>query len=234
MFGDLPLVTCPIGNLRWEDVWPPYGIKLSWRGITLRPVRPADAVGLGRILDAGILPPSQYHFMGGMFKKEAVNEAAWARQVLRYEADLIRRWRTDSWKLQFAVSIEDRLIGCQSIEADKFPSDRCFETGSYLAAPVQGRGIGRIMRAMIIEFGFRCLDGRVAVSGYHPENAASAAVSRHLGYQATGCQEESWRDQTVRYQIVSLSSDNWPTHRPDGLDEMQISGIEAFKQFIDI
>ena len=80
----------------------------------------------------------------------------------------------------------DRLIGSQDVGAEDFAALRVVDSGSYLRLDAQGRGIGTLMRQMMLVFAFDHLGAVRAESGAIVGNEMSLAVSRHCGYQLDG------------------------------------------------
>ena len=88
----------------------------------------------------------------------------------------------DDWSLPLMVSEAGEPVGVQDIFATQFAVRRTVETGSWLAQPAHGRGIGTEMRAAVLHLAFAGLGAEEAYSGSFADNPASAAVSRHNGY----------------------------------------------------
>ncbi|AZA14577.1 GNAT family N-acetyltransferase [Corynebacterium choanae] len=75
------------------------------------------------------------------------------------------------------------IVGQQDLRAVDFVQHRVISTGSLLDQRYQGAGIGKRMRRMLLAFAFDYLGATLAITGAHPENASSIAVSKACGYQ---------------------------------------------------
>jgi RimJ/RimL family protein N-acetyltransferase len=60
------------------------------------------------------------------------------------------------------------------------------KTGSWLGRDFQGRALGKEMRAVVLALAFDGLGAEVAETEAFVDNAASAGVSRSLGYEPNG------------------------------------------------
>lgn len=100
----------------------------------------------------------------------------------RHRAELT----ADSWDLDFAVLVGGRPVGSQAMHAVSFPQLRTVTTGSWLAAPHQGKGLGTEMRQAVLHLAFCGLGAVEAYSGAFETNLRSIAVSRRCGYVENG------------------------------------------------
>jgi RimJ/RimL family protein N-acetyltransferase len=92
----------------------------------------------------------------------------------------------DDWHLDLAVIVEGRPVGSQGVGARAFPLRRSVSTGSWLAAPMQGKGLGTEMRAAVLHLAFAGLGAEEALSEAFEGNVRSMAVSRAVGYEDNG------------------------------------------------
>jgi len=111
----------------------------------------------------------------------------------------------------------------QGVHANDFAIVRSVDTGSWLARPFQGRGIGTEMRAAVLHLAFAGLGAVEATSGAFDDNPASLAVSRKLGYEKVGERRVARRGEPARLIGVRLTRDRWEASRRgditvDGLD----------------
>ncbi len=74
----------------------------------------------------------------------------------------------------------------QDLHAQDFPQTGTVLTGSWLGRAHQGVGTGTLMRQLVVGFAFDELGAVRCESGYIAGNAASAAVSRKVGYVDNG------------------------------------------------
>ena len=115
-------------------------------------------------------------------------------------------------------------MGVQDIFAKKFAVRRTVETGSWLAQPEHGRGIGTEMRAAVLHLAFAGLGAEEAHSGSFADNPASAAVSRHNGYEPNGEEILEREGEAARMQRWVLTRAQWTPHRRD---DITIEGLDA-------
>ncbi len=93
-----------------------------------------------------------------------------------------------------AVLWDGEPAGVQELFGDKYLVNRTTETGSWLARPFHGRGIGTAMRQVIAAFAFDHLDAQHVTSAAFSDNAASVSVSRKVGYTENGV--DIWASST--------------------------------------
>jgi RimJ/RimL family protein N-acetyltransferase len=122
-------------------------------------------------------------------------------------------WSPDKWWLNGAVFVDGHAVGMQDLHAEHFASLRTVGTGSWLARPHQGTGIGKEMRAAILHLAFAGLGAREAHSGAFHDNAASLATSRALGYVPNGEELALRRDQPDRILNLRLDRATWEAGR---------------------
>ena len=70
------------------------------------------------------------------------------------------------------------------------------------------------MRAAVLALAFDHLGAQTARSGAFPDNAASLAVSRRLGYREDGSQTLAVRGEKVMEIRLLLTRNDFQTHRP--------------------
>lgn len=132
-------------------------------------------------------------------------------------------WTPEQWSCMMAVLFEGRVVGVQDINAHNFAATKTFKTGSWLTQSVQGKGIGKEMRAAILHLGFEGLGAqRACTSAYH-DNVSSLGVTRALGYEPNGVSVELRRDQADTQLHFTMTRSSWQTRRRDDID---IEGLE--------
>ena len=138
----------------------------------------------------------------------------------------------DSWNLQFAVFEGDELVGTTAAIADKFPTVRTFETGSWLGQRFQGRGIGTEMRIATLHLGFLGLDASNATTAAFEDNAPSMGVTRKLGYEPNGVAWLERRGASAQIKRYLMTRDHFREHLQR--DDIEIEGDEAVREFLGI
>jgi RimJ/RimL family protein N-acetyltransferase len=128
----------------------------------------------------------------------------------------------DEWSCMMVVLVNGHPVGMQDINASHFATTKTFKTGSWLTQRVQGRGIGKEMRAAILHLGFEGLRAeRACTSAYH-DNHSSLGVTRALGYEPNGESVELRRDQSDTQLHFMLTRERWRERRRD---DIEIEGL---------
>ncbi len=209
------------------DVWPLFGLRLGTPRLELRLIQDQDipaAVAAARsgIHEAGRspfstpwteLPPSEL----------GANMARW---YWRCRAEC----SPEAWTLLLGIWYEGNLIGCQDVGAKDFATLRTVTTGSWLRQSVQGRGLGKEMRAAVALYAFDWLGADVAESEAASWNKASLGVSRSLGYELNGTTRNAWGTKVETVQHVRLTPETFK--RPDWT--LQVEGHEAAADFLKV
>jgi RimJ/RimL family protein N-acetyltransferase len=99
----------------------------------------------------------------------------------------------EEWHLELAVVVDGEPVGSQGVFARAFRLRRSVETGSWLSAPLQGRGFGKEMRAAVLHLAFVGLGAQEARSSAFEGNDRSIRVSRAVGYEDNGGTSTSGR-----------------------------------------
>jgi RimJ/RimL family protein N-acetyltransferase len=127
------------------------------------------------------------------------------------------------WSLPMAVFDGGELVGVQSVMANDFARSRWVETGSWLAIPFQGKGIGKEMRTAVLHLAFDGLGAEHAGTAAFHDNPSSVGVTRSLGYRENGwsiADREGVYDRQLRFV---MSRADWQARRRD---DITVSGLE--------
>ena len=143
----------------------------------------SDLGVLMEVAKRGIHPPDEMPF--GIAWSTAPSPA-FERGFLQHHWGLRAGWTPENWQLNLVIELDGQPIGSQSIHAQRFEVLRTVDTGSWLGREYQGRGFGREMRAAVLGLAFDGLGARIALTEAFLDNAASAGVSRSLGYEENG------------------------------------------------
>ncbi len=179
-------------------------IRLRTARLELRLASHDELVALGEVAVAGIHPPEEMPFA-----------VAWTDDVtvesfVAHHEETFRAWQPDDWRLNLVTFLDGAPIGSQAMAAKEFATTREVSTGSWLGQDYQGQGYGTEQRAAVLEFAFRGLCARVALSGALEGNAASMRVSEKLGYRVTGMSSVSPRGVPVPHTDLRLDAADWP------------------------
>jgi RimJ/RimL family protein N-acetyltransferase len=96
------------------------------------------------------------------------------------------RWHPEDWNLWFTVRRGGEVIGAQGLEGKDFRVMRTVVTWSWLVPSARGLGLGKQMRAAVLELAFRHLGAARALTEAWEDNVSSLGVSRSLGYVDNG------------------------------------------------
>jgi RimJ/RimL family protein N-acetyltransferase len=204
------------------DHLPIYRLRLRTERLELRlPATFDEIADLADTAAAGVHDPD---FMPFGFPWTAAKPDAAARSVALWYHRAIGRWDDQAWTLPFFVFHEGRAIGVQDIKGSRFAIAREVSTGSWIGRSHQGKGLGTEMRAAVLHLAFAGLGADYATSGSYDGNAASAGVSRRLGYREDGIKLPVVQDVRRIEQRWRLSRDDWEAHRThevtlEGLDD---------------
>lgn len=166
-----------------EEIYPPFGLRISCGELELRHVREADVPAIARLVRSGIYHPAALPFLTRW--AEAPGDQL-ARNTLQFYWNAFAESGPQAWHLALAARHQGRLVGVQDMSARDFAVVRSIETGSWLARQHQGRGIGRLMRQAVCALGFDVLGAVEMSSGFFEGNQRSAGVSRAVGYRPNG------------------------------------------------
>jgi RimJ/RimL family protein N-acetyltransferase len=189
-----------------SSFWPLFELRVVAERVVLRVPTDDDFPGLLDAVDAGIHDPEEMPFsVPWTDSKPPERRIASVQHWWSQRAN----WNADDWHLGLAVFLDGQPVGMQSVFARQFPVLREVSTGSWLTAGVQGRGIGREMRAAVLQFAFEGLGAEIARSAAFVDNPASQAVSRAIGYRENGRHREAPRGDPKEMISYELSRQEW-------------------------
>jgi RimJ/RimL family protein N-acetyltransferase len=201
--------------------WPLFDLRLRTERLELRLPTDDDIGALVEAIDAGVHDPATMPFNIPWTDAEPV---ARRRSAAQHWWGQRASWQPDDWKLGLAVVVDGRPVGVQDLFATGFPVLRQFHTGSWLTRSVQGRGIGREMRAAVLHLGFAGLGAEAALSCAFADNPASLAVSRALGYEENGRGRAAPRGEVREQVSFRLTREAWAaTPRID----VEVEGLDG-------
>ncbi|MEY2566039.1 MAG: hypothetical protein QOE35_568 [Actinomycetota bacterium] len=186
--------------------WPLFDLQIRTPRLELRPIDDELAVELAGVVSSGIHDPDTMPFTVPWTDLEPPRLQ---RNALQYWWHLRAEWKPDKWSLPMAVVSEGRAVGVQDLLAERFPTLRTVNTGSWLGRAHQGQGIGKEMRAAVLHLAFDGLGALMAYSGAYEDNAASLGVSRALGYEENGDVIAVRRDESARLINLKLPRERW-------------------------
>jgi RimJ/RimL family protein N-acetyltransferase len=202
-------------------LWPFAALRIATPVVELRVPDDDDLVALARAAAEGIHDAERMPFFDPWTRVESPQLE---RNVLQHGWGRRAALTRDDWSLPFAVHVDDEPVGVQDLFAKQFPVRRTVESGSWLVQRAQGRGIGTEMRAAVLHLAFAGLGAEEACSGSFVDNPASAAVSRHHGYEPNGEELCAREGEAARLQRWVLTRAAWTPRRRD---DITITGLDA-------
>lgn len=208
--------------------WPLYQLRLRTRELELRLPNEAELVALCRVARAGIHDPETMPF-GVAWTDQPSPQ--FEREFMKFHWGIRGRWSPQSWTLELAVFHDGQPIGCQGINATDFAVLQEVHTGSWLGQAYQGRGLGKQMRAAVLELAFTGLGAVSATSGAFLDNPASVAVSRALGYQNNGIGRMAPRGEPREHLNLRITRQDWQARR---YCEVEIVGLAGCRDMFGL
>ncbi len=208
-----------------HPLWPLYDLRLTTRDATLGEVvlrvpTEAELPAFVGLASQGIHPPDEMPFSIPWTDLPSPE-----REQSSYQFYMRTRatWSADSWILTLGLWVDGQPAGFQDLRAEQFPRFRTVATGSWLGRAFQGRGIGRLMRQMVLALAFDHLGAEIAESEAFLDNPASNRVSLGVGYRPNGLGRQSRRDGVGDTQRFRMTVEDWrsrprPSVRVDGLE----------------
>lgn len=165
------------------EIWPFQELELRTPRLLLRPEQDIDIPGLVAAALAGIHDPAVMPFDNPWTRQgPAALAQNTARNVWRLRATL----SPEQWTVSFAILHEGEVVGRQGVRATDFAELKTISTGSWITRRLQGRGLGKEMRAAVLIWAFDYLGAELAETGARSWNRASLGVSESLGYRPNG------------------------------------------------
>ncbi len=204
-----------------ESAWPLFALRVRSDRLVLRLPGESDLLALMAVARAGIHPDREMPFGVAW---STIPSPAFETGFLQHHWGMWAGWSPQAWGLNLMVELDGTPIGAQSIHATDFAIHRTVDTGSWLGRAGQGRGIGTEMRSAVLSLAFDGLGARVAESSAFLDNAASAGVSRKLGYEENGRGSLAPEGVARETQRFRMTAERWRSRpRPT----VSIEGLEA-------
>lgn len=200
------------------ELYPPLGLTVTADGLALRLLRDSDLPAYADLISARLFADEDAPYVFAWWDRDPMLRQ---RESLQFVWSQRARIGPEEWKLQFGVFEDDRLIGFQDLDATSFAKLRVVSSGSYLRLDAQGRGIGTLMRQMILVLAFDHLGALRAESSAAVDNKASLAVSGHCGYRLDGVQVAMNGERRIELQRVAVTPDTFIRPRA----EVRVAGL---------
>lgn len=190
------------------DVFPLFGLRIETPRLELRLGSRAELEALAEVAKAGIHPPDEMPF--AVPWTDASTDPDFVEEFVAHHEQTLATWAPEDWRLNLLAFHDGAPVGSQALRATGFAVERTVDTGSWLGAAYQGRGLGTEMRVAVLELAFGCLGAHTAQSGWLEGGAAqSAGVSARLGYREIGAHTETPRGEPVAHHDLVLDAAEW-------------------------
>jgi RimJ/RimL family protein N-acetyltransferase len=166
-----------------HEIWPPARVRVITPRLELRLPTDEEIVALVERGGGGNAAPHTRRY-GTPWTEEHPRRVA--RRAYKWHAQCRASWTPDRWSFLPAVFVDGEPAGAQDLSAANFAITREVESGSWLGARFQGRGLGTEMRQAVLHLAFEGLGARTARSGAYEDNGASIGVSTRCGYEPDG------------------------------------------------
>ena len=206
---------------------PLTAVRLRTPRLELRLATVAELRALARVAKAGIHDPAEMPFEVAW--TDDLGSPAFEEEFLQFHRERLRAATPEDWRLELITFLDGQPIGSQGVGAERFAETREVATGSWLAAPHQGRGLGTEQRAAVLALAFDGLGAQQAVSAAWQENHASLGVSRKLGYAEAGMRIAHPRGKPVPHLVLHLARDAFTSPVP-----VELEGLDALRSFLGI
>lgn len=211
-----------VGEL-WDFLRTPAAlraIRLRTPRLELRLADEEELRSLGELARLGVHPPERMPFYVPW--TDAAHEPGFVDDFVAHHRGTLARWSPARWTLNLIAFLDGRPVGSQALRAESFAEQAVVDSGSWLGAGQQNRGLGTEMRAAALELAFRGLGARAATSGSFEDNPQSARVSRKLGYSEVGEAVHAPRGAPIRERLYRLERGAWRSPV-----EVELENVEA-------
>jgi len=206
------------------DHWPLFGLEVRTPRLALRYPDDDLALELVELAERGIHEPGTMPFA-----------VPWTDDPPR--AHLQHLWRNRSewgparWHCQLVAIECGAVVGTQGMIGEHFAARRVVETGSWVGAAHQGRGVGTEMRAAVLHLAFAGLGAQQAITAAWHDNERSRRVTERMGYEPNGWSTELRRDKPDRMDRFVLERGRWEARRRD---DIEIIGLAACRELFGL
>lgn len=205
-------------------IWPLTALEVTTPRVRLRYLTDELGFELAELAAQGIHDPATMPFARPWTDTAAPDLQ---RNIMRFYWRARAETTVEHWDLHFAVLVDSVAVGMCSLAADRFPTVRCVETGSWVGLAYQGRGIGREARQAALHLIFAGLRADRATTGAWHDNVASLAVTRSLPYAQTGASVQPRRGIPDRMLHFSMSLADWSGAARDDIELVGVDAVRA-------
>jgi RimJ/RimL family protein N-acetyltransferase len=211
-----------------NDHWPLFDLEVRTPTITLRYLDDALAEQLVAVAAKGVHEPAVMPFLVPWTDRPSPQLE---QEALRFYWQTRASVRPDSWNLQFAVLVEDQVVGACDLGAEHFAALRQFKTGSWLGREFQAQGLGKEFRMAALTLGFDGLGAKFALTSMWHDNRPSLGVTESLGYEFVGRRRALRRDAADELLEYRMNRAHWGTIRRG---DITLVGVDPVREFLGI
>jgi RimJ/RimL family protein N-acetyltransferase len=204
-----------------SHTYPPLNVEIRTPRLTLAGASDELLERLVPLVRAGVADAEPWPFDDptSFYLDNPEREWQWLRSIWTGRG----RVSPDAWRLYFAVLVDGDAVGLQSLTGTNFTRFGTVTSFSWLGPGHRGQGLGKEMRAAILQLAFAGLGAREAGSDAFVDNEASNGVSRALGYEPNGTDWDTRRGEPAQIQQWRLTRDAWERVRRD---DIELTGVE--------
>jgi len=184
------------------ELYPPFGLRVRSGNLELRLLRDSDLPDYADLINARLFADEDAPHVFAWWARDAADKLL---DSLQFQWSQRASISPAAWTLIMGVFEGGRLVGSQDLSAKDFARLGVVSSGSYLRLDAQGRGIGTLMRQMVLVLAFDHLGAVRAESAAVLGNEASMAVSRHCGYVPDGTEVSLNGARRVELQRVAVT-----------------------------
>lgn len=203
-------------------IWPLFDLEITTPRLTLRPPNDDELGQLVALITKGIHDPQQMPFSEPWTRGESPDRE---RAALQYHWGTRAALKPEQWDVNFGVWFDGRLVGAQGLMASGFSTLREVHTGSWLIQEVQGRHIGKEMRAAVLWLAFDTLGALTATTEAYHWNEPSIGVTRSLGYADNGERVANNEGTRAVMKQFRMTREQWLRNARDSV-AVSVAGAE--------
>jgi RimJ/RimL family protein N-acetyltransferase len=211
-----------------NDHWPLLDLEVRTPRLRLRYLDDELAAEVAAVAARGVHDPATMPFL---VPWTDVPSPQLEQEAMRFYWRTRSSVRPEAWNLQFAVIVDDGVVGMCDLGAEHFAVMRQFTTGSWLGREFQGQGLGKEFRMAALTLGFDALGAEFALTGAWHDNAASRGVTESLGYTEIGRRLLLRRDVPDEQVEYRMGREHWATIRRD---DITLHGIDVAREFLGL
>ena len=189
-----------------HPIWPLFDLELRTPRLRMFVAGDDDLTRLYGNAAGAVHDPDQMPFSVTWTRGESPERE---RLAMQWQWSIRSNLKPEAWHIELTVEYEGQLVGSQGLFAENFAITRQVTTGSWLLKSLQGRGIGKEMRAAILFFAFETLGADTAATDVFDWNQRSIGVTRALGYHANGVKVGVLDGRRTQHNLYLLRRDQW-------------------------